>query len=52
MDCAQENGLETLGFVDQSRFLTGIAADWLREIEETGEPTPLIRQFQTLTRLD
>ncbi len=49
MACARENGLETLGFVDQSRFLTGIAADWLREIEETGEPTPLIRQFQTLT---
>ena len=49
MDCARENGLETLGFVDQSRFLTGIAADWLREIEKSGESTPLIRQFQTLT---
>lgn len=47
-------GLDNLGLTDQSRFLTRIAADWLREIELAGGPpspeqAALLRQFQTLT---
>lgn len=48
IDCAERQGFKALGLTDQSRFLTGVAADWLREIDGS-PPTSLVRQFQTLT---
>jgi len=45
---ARAHGWEVVGFTDQARFLTGIAASWLRSLE--GRPDhPLIAQFKTLT---
>ena len=53
MALAESTGFDILGFTDQNRFLTGIAADWLQEIEQENEGKPtashLVRQFQTLT---
>jgi len=44
-------GCQVLTFLDQARFLTGVAAPQLQAMESSGEPTPPAwqRQFQTLT---
>lgn len=48
IEAARRLGWEVAGFTDQARFLTGVAAPWLRTLE--GQPNhPLISQFRTLT---
>lgn len=48
INSAQHQGFHSLGLIDQNRFLTGVAANWLREIDGQ-QPSALVRQFQTLT---
>ena len=52
IDGAEANGFSTLTYSDQGRFLTRLAAPWLRSLEGTApssESAALLRQFQTLT---
>lgn len=48
MEAARRLGWEVAGFTDQARFLTGVAAPWLRSLEGQADH-PLLAQFRTLT---
>ena len=52
IDEAQAGGFASLAMTDQGRFLTRLAASWLRRLEgapPTAETAALLRQFHTLT---
>lgn len=49
---AESAGMSVSGYQDQSRFLTHLAADWLRSLDgklPDAETRAALRQFQTLT---
>ena len=45
---ARRLGWDVLGFTDQARFLTGVAAPWLHSLEGQADH-PSLNQFKTLT---